>query len=154
MSNTESQNVSSTDVVPVLFKSSGSRKPRQGKRFGKGERRAPTSAAIPALPSALSTTASITRDDPFLVDEFEVEGMSLQPNNLRPEFAVTHAGYMDLVTVSHELLCHTERHFAARVPFSIYAYYCGQLLHARLNELDKLHHRTYSADFDQLVLSC
>ena len=142
MSNEESMVPGSTDAEPVQFKSCGSRKPRQRKQFVKGELRTPTNAGPPAPPTALSTKPSVMRDDPFLVDEFEVDGMSLQPNNLRPEFAVTHAGFMDLVELSYECLCQTDRYFVQHVPFSIYAYYCGQLLHARLNELDKLHHRT------------
>ena len=128
MSNAESLVSGPTDATPVQFKSSGSRKPRQRKQFVKGELRTPTNAGPPAPPTALSTKPSVMRDDPFLVDEFEVDGMSLQPNNLRPKFAVTHAGFMDLVELSYEYLCQTDRYFVQHVPFSIYAYYCGQLL--------------------------
>ena len=122
MSNAESTVVGSTDSVPVQFKSSGSRKQRQRRPFVKGESRTPTNAGPPAPPTALSTKASVMRDDPFLVDEFEVDGMSLQPNNLRPEFAVTHSGFMDLVELSYEHLCQTDRYFIQNVSFSIYSY--------------------------------
>ena len=153
MSNLENTVSGPTDSVPVQLKPFGMRKHRQRKPFVQGERRTPTNAGPPAPPTALSTKASVMRDDPFLPDEFEIDGMSLQPTNLRPEFAVTHSGFMDLVVLSYEQLCHTDRYFIQTTPFSIYAYYCGQLLLARLNELDKLHHRSYDIAFDQLVLS-
>jgi hypothetical protein len=101
----------------------------------------------------LSTRQSPQVNDPVICDEFCIDGYDLLPVTPRPRFAVQHQGYADIVRVAYEQLLATNRYLTQHLPASVFSYYCWILLHARLNELNKLQRFTYDSDFDQLVFN-
>jgi hypothetical protein len=90
-------------------------------------------------------------NDPFVIDEFDMDGFDLFPSIQRPQLEVEHAGFMDLVKMTYDDISIQNRYLDQYVPFSIYSYYCTQLLHARLNELEKQFRRPYDVNFDVLM---
>jgi hypothetical protein len=101
--------------------STGKKKAKPKRQSEKKERVPLPTSGLP-LPLNLSTKASPLKDV-FCIDEFETIGLSLRPTNVMPEFQVEHAGYMNLVEVTYDEFCYTDRHFRQNAPRSVYNYY-------------------------------
>jgi len=80
-----------------------------------------------------------------------MDGFDLFPVTQRPQLEVEHAGFFDLVRLTYDDMSIQNRYLDQYVPFSVYSYYCSQLLHARINELEKQFRRPYDVNFDVLM---
>lgn len=106
-----------------------------------------TSAASTLTPSRLSTVATPPRTGSiFESDEFLDEGFDMVPEAPRPEFAVQHQGFPDLIAAAYAQESVTNRFTTSNLPRSVYTYYCWQLLYARLTELRKFQLQDYDRD--------
>jgi len=157
MSHTPSSENASSDAAPVSKEFTKVKKTYKNNKDTKAHRNTevkdpadrnyPKDNAAPK-PQAPSKVASTPKNDPFVMDEFTIPGFGMKPTEMRPTFTPDFAGFMDLIDQTYQDTASQERSFRQSVPFSIYQYYNVQLLHFRLNELEKLSQRPYDVEHD------
>lgn len=100
----------------------------------------------------LAAVATPGRNDPLDMAEFMVHGgLPMSATRLHPLHAVTTEGYSAIVRETFAELEAQNPQIRRSLPFGMYSYYCQQLLHARMNELNKLNQRPYDEPYDTAV---
>lgn len=109
--------------------------------------RVPPPPAVAPAPTRVSKTSSAPMNDPMVSESFTVQGFKSKATEIRPTFLDDFSGYVDLIDQTYRE-CARDNSFRSSVPYSLYQYYHIQLLHFRLNELEKLSQRAHDIQHD------